>query len=564
MWHHALADVLLREPVRRGTDQPEHLVDVERVIGRAVDTHRHRSAGDADSSARPVHDRHRRCRVHGGRRALRRAGQEPSEGEEQAARRARSGEDDALPAHRPGLRHGRDDEEGGREVVGAEQVRAPRRLGARTTQADGTVGGRQRGRRSRRDQADDAPVGLFGPYRLRQFGVAAGKRCVDRETRRVVGITAGDEGAQSGSLRGRQHLVGAGAQRTVVVFEHTVRLDEETVDAVQHAQCRGIERDHAAVGERSSELGRERFASQPARLGETGVQRGDGAIHPPGDGEREPEPGEGSEPRAIGVRLDRATRHRAGSWVGRGWRDAPSRRFLAQLGLASLPCAPAGDELAVERHAVSDVDDRPERPLREALSDRVRDTQAQVGERGADPTLDEATYPRGSLDDRHQRGDVDLDGQGAEPARPADERDAEADDVGAQREEVAHDWLVVTRVLRTFGAESVAVGAAFGFSLFEHLFQLVGRDDALVVRHHDPQEIRVDLRPVDRVDPGQGFLDAPPVVGRIRRRDLPQLEMDATGRAPPPAGAPQRKQPKRGEPVERAHRTRIAAAPLGS
>ena len=200
-----------------------------------------------------------------------------------------------------------------------------------------------------------------------------------------------------------------------------------------------------------------------------------------------------------------------------------------------------------------DVDDGPERALRQSLSDRVRDTQAQIGERRADPALDEATYPRGSLDDRHQRGDVDLDGQGAEPARPADEREAEADHVGTQRKEIAHDRLVVTRVLRTFGAESVTVGAALGFSLFEHRFQLVGRDDAWVVRHHDPQEMRIDLRPVDGLVLGQGVLDAPAVVGRIRRRDLPQLEVDATGRAPPPSGAPQRKQTKRGDPVERAH-----------
>ncbi len=145
----------------------------------------------------------------------------------------------------------------------------------------------------------------------------------------------------------------------------------------------------------------------------------------------------------------------------------PAVGFSHNSGSRRSQARPAGDELAVERHAVGDVDDGPERALRQSLSDRVRDTQAQVGERRADPALDEATYPRGSLDDRHQRGDVDLDGQGAEPARPPDEREAEADDVGTQRKEVAHDRFVVTRVLGTFGAEPVAVGAALGLGLFE-------------------------------------------------------------------------------------------------
>ncbi len=76
--------------------------------------------------------------------------------------------------------------------------------------------------------------------------------------------------------------------------------------------------------------------------------------------------------------------------------------------------------------------------------------------------------------------------------------------------------------------------------------------------------MRIDLRPVDGVDVGQRRFHLRSVAGRIRRRDLAQLEVDATGRAPPPAGAPQRKQTKRGEPVERAHRTSIAAAPPGS
>ncbi len=160
----------------------EDIFDLERVPGRAIDTHGHRSAGDADSATRAVHDGHRRRRVHSRGRALRRAGQEPSEGEEQAARRARSGEHDALPAHRPGLRHGRDDEEGWSEVVGAEQVRAPGRLGAGTTQADGTVGGRQRRRRSRRDQADRRarrPVRPVSPAPVRRRRREACRRPAD-------------------------------------------------------------------------------------------------------------------------------------------------------------------------------------------------------------------------------------------------------------------------------------------------------------------------------------------------------------------------------------------------
>ncbi len=125
--------------------------------------------------------------------------------------------------------------------------------------------------------------------------------------------------------------------------------------------------------------------------------------------EHDTEPDARRIPRLVGIALDRPGRERHDA-RRRPVLDEPTFRALCdERSLATRPQLPAPDQFAVQDDPVREINNRPERALRETLRKCVRDPERQVRRGIPDPVLHDVSDLGGALDQRNECGDVDLD-----------------------------------------------------------------------------------------------------------------------------------------------------------
>jgi len=308
-------------------------------------------------------------------------------------------------------------------------------------------------------------------------------RWVEKRAKAALGLYGVDVGRKLGAV----DLFAPGKQNR--------SIDDDGVDPVQAAERCRVE--HYLVVRRQcmTDPLAEGFATEPGGLWHAGEQHGGRLTEVGGERERRGCPKDRADASYVGVTLDLAAWERDGAHGALHGRAMATSGVKVQLRLDPFPApAPCG-RLVEHPGTVGRIEQKSERPSGEALHERVRDAQADIGHERAQRVLGQLPQPRLRVEQRDHPGGVLWQRRQVEQ-RPGDAGNG-TEPVGYQLDDRTLNGFNIAREVRTVEAKCFAVDVMGLFELFDRADQVFGIYCPLFEGNDDTPDNCVDLCPVD-------------------------------------------------------------------